>query len=116
MAFNFQTGIVILLIIILIISLTVIGLTLKKGATTNERIIPTCPDFFTLSPSGECIDVRDIAKCPGNITDKHLTMDFNKSPFTGSDALCQKYTWATKCGVAWENLTYGVDKSPCDTS
>lgn len=115
MTINFQTIVVGVLIVILIISLTVIGLTLKKGGTSSERIIPTCPDWWVIDASGVCIDIHDLSKCP-SVGTKHYEMDFNKSPYTGSDGLCQKYTWATKCGVAWENLTYGVDKSPCDTS
>lgn len=112
---NFQLIIVALLIVILIIMLTMIGLALKNGGTSSERIIPTCPDYWTLDASGLCVNSRDLGKCPVQAGNKHLTMDFSQAPFVGSDGICNKYTWANKCGIAWENLTYGISKSPCDT-
>jgi len=115
---NFQTIVVIILIIILIISLTIIGIALKNTKTSQDRVIPACPDYWTIDGSANnvCVNVRNLGTCPAQPGQKFLTMDFNQSPFVGSDELCQKYTWANKCGLSWENINYGVSKSPCDTS
>jgi hypothetical protein len=113
---NFQTIIVIILIIVLIICLTMVGITLKKGGTSTDRIMPTCPDYWTMDASGLCVNTRDLGTCPAAPGQKHLTMDFTQSPYVGSDGTCQKYTWAQKCGQVWENITYGISKSPCDTT
>ena len=115
---NFQTIVVIVLILILIVCLTVIGMTLHKGSTAaGQRIVPACPDYWTIDGSSNmCVNVRNLGTCPPEPGHKFLTMDFNQAPYVGSDAACQKYTWANKCGVSWEGITYGVSKSPCETT
>lgn len=108
---SFQIIIIVIMILLLIVCLTIIGMTLKKGGTANERIIPQCPDYWLMDPSGNsCRNVKQLGTC------QQETMDFSISPFVGTDGTCAKYNWATKCGLAWENITYGVSKSPCDTS
>ena len=42
-------------------------------------------------------------------------MDFTLAPYNGSDSGCQKYKWATSCGVTWDGITSGVI-NPCDPS
>ena len=64
-----------------------------------------CPDYWELSADNHCINPKQLGSCAGPV-------NFNTSLFQGSQGACNKYTWATKCGVAWDGVTYGV-KSPC---
>tara|TARA_B110000285_G_scaffold229599_1_gene294620 strand:- start:3319 stop:3693 length:375 start_codon:yes stop_codon:yes gene_type:complete len=111
-------------IIILIITLIVIGsmLTSAKGSKTWPPIVPECPDYWSITGmdvsgnnTSKCVNVKNLGTCPPNNDDQHLEMDFNVSPFTGDQGTCNKYKWATKCGISWDGITYGVD-NPCQTS
>jgi hypothetical protein len=42
-------------------------------------------------------------------------MNFNGPVYTGSNGSCAKYTWAQKCKVAWDGISYGVD-NPCTSA
>lgn len=116
---GFQKFVLFSAIIILIITLVFIGITLTSAnSTTWPPMTPECPDWWTIDGSGNtatCVNVKDLGTCPPQSGQKHLTMNFNTSPFTGSNGLCSKYNWATKCGVTWDGITYGVN-NPCQTS
>ena len=56
---------------------------------------------------------RKLLKPPNNTT--QYTMNFNQDPFTGTNGDCSKFNWATKCGVTWDGVTYGV-QNPCSTT
>jgi hypothetical protein len=117
---TFQKTVLFSAIIILIICLIFIGIALSQ-ATASETwppMIPECPDYWTIDGSGNattCTNVKDLGTCPPKGNEQHLTMNFNTPAFTGSNELCAKYTWATKCGVTWDGITYGVN-NPCQTS
>jgi len=108
-------------IIILIIALIIIGIFLSSSTNTNwPPMTPDCPDYWTMEQdvSGKnttCVNIKDLGTCPPQSGNKHLTMDFNGSEFTGSNGRCAKYTWAKKCGVSWDGITYGVN-NPCQSS
>jgi hypothetical protein len=42
-------------------------------------------------------------------------MNFNTSAFSGENEDCSIYTWAKRCGVSWDGITYGVT-NPCQTA
>ena len=106
-------------IIILIIALIVIGFALSKSTDDSwPPMVPACPDYWTIDGSGNtatCVNVQNLGTCPPRSGDQFLKMDFNIAPFNGSDGLCNKYTWANKCGISWDGITYGVS-NPCSTS
>jgi hypothetical protein len=55
----------------------------------------TCP-----TPSTSCYNTKqlgDYANCK--------SQDFSTSTYTGSDAVCQKQTWAKGCKVSWDGIT-----------
>ena len=106
-------------IIILIIALIFIGIALSYAE--DERwppMTPECPDYWLVDGSGNnttCINIKDLGTCqPESKDDRHLKMNFNSPAFTGSNEMCAKYTWAKKCGVSWDGITYGVS-NPCQT-
>jgi hypothetical protein len=116
---NFQKNVLISATIILIISLIFIGIALYKAnyGKTWPPMIPTCPDYWQLDKdvsgnSATCTNVKDLGTC--NPQSGHLTMNFNSPLFTGSNSNCAKYTWANKCGVSWDGITYGVT-NPCQS-
>jgi hypothetical protein len=117
---TFQKFILFSAIIILLIILIFVGIALNYA--TNEGtwppIVPECPDYWMIDGSGNnttCINVKDLGTCSPTSGNKHLVMNFNTPAFTGSNELCSKYTWAKKCGVTWDGITYGVT-NPCQTT
>ena len=116
---GFQKLILFIAIVILIIALVFIGIALSYSKDKQwPPMVPECPDYWTVDGSGNnstCINVKDLGTCSASGGDKHLTMNFNNAPFTGSDETCAKYTWAKRCGVSWDGITYGIN-NPCQTS
>jgi hypothetical protein len=117
---TFQKMILYSSIIILIIVLIIIGMVLNTSryGGTWPPVVPDCPDYWILDGSGnnaKCINEKDLGSCPPQNGSKHLIMDFNVQPFTGSDGICHKYKWAKKCNVSWDGITYGVE-NPCQSN
>jgi hypothetical protein len=117
---GFQKIVLYSAIIILIISLVIIGIALSyaKNDQVWPPILPECPDYWIADGSGNnarCINVKDLGTCPATGENKHLQMNFNEGPFVGDDGACAKYTWANRCGVSWDGITYGVT-NPCQSS
>jgi hypothetical protein len=116
---GFQKVVLFSAIIILIIILIVIGIALNYAKNKEwPPMIPDCPDYWIIDGSGNnttCINVKDLGTCPPNSGNKHLVMNFNTSTFTGSQGICNKYKWATNCGLSWDGITYGVN-NPCQTT
>ena len=117
---GFQKIVLYSAIIILIISLVIIGIALSyaKNDQVWPPILPECPDYWIADGSGNnarCINVKDLGTCPATGENKHLQMNFNEGPFVGEDGECAKYTWAKKCDISWDGITYGVS-NPCQTS
>lgn len=115
---SFQKFVLFAAIIILIIALVFIGVSLTYS---NDKqwppMTPQCPDYWLVDGSGNnarCINVKDLGKCRPEMGNKHLMMNFNTPPYTGTNGMCAKYTWAKNCGLAWDGITYGVN-NPCQT-
>lgn len=113
---SFQKIVLIVAIITLIVTLIFIGVTLSYAKNDQwPPMVPDCPDYWMIDGSGnnsKCINVKNLGTCPPQSGEKHLTMDFNTPAYTGSNGTCAKYTWAKKCGITWDGITYGVD-NPC---
>lgn len=84
----------------------------KQSKTVWPPLVGECPDYWLdLSANGsKCINTKNLGTCPNN-----KTMDFTLAPYNGSDSGCQKYKWATSCGLTWDGITSGVI-NPCDPS
>jgi hypothetical protein len=116
---GFQKIVLFSAIIILIIALVIIGIALMYSKNQEwPPMTPECPDYWVVDGSGNnttCINMKDLGNCPARGGNKHLVMNFNTPAFTGSQELCNKYTWANKCSVSWDGITYGV-QNPCQNS
>jgi hypothetical protein len=115
---GFQKIVLIAAIIILIIALIFIGISLMYANNKQSwpPMIPACPDYWQIDGSGNnttCTNVKDLGTC--NSQSGHSVMNFNNAPFNGTNGTCAKYTWANKCGVTWDGITYGVN-NPCQTT
>jgi hypothetical protein len=95
------------MLFILLVSLTIIGFMLSYAK--DEGWPPTvgaCPDYWMLDGT-VCNNVNKtgsstVAGCQAN------------TDFSTMNTACKKYDWATKCGVAWDGITYGYGKTkPC---
>ena len=115
---GFQKFVLFAAIIVLIITLIFIGISLTFSQDENwPPMTPECPDYWVVDGSGNnttCINTKDLGTCQPQGGDKHLKMNFNLPAFSGSNELCSKYTWARRCGLAWDGITYGVD-NPCNS-
>ena len=115
----FQKMVLTAAIVILIIMLVIIGMSLSKASyeDTWPPIVGDCPDYWVdMSGNGEsCFNSHSLGRCNVPTEGEKGTMNFNQSPFTGSDGTCSKYNWATGCGVTWDGITSGIS-NPCDTT
>lgn len=116
---NFQISLLIVAIIVLTIILIFIGMALSKSKQDIDwpPIVGNCPDYWIdLETNGKaCYNTHRLGKCNLPEKDDKNTKDFDTPPFNSSEGLCAKYKWATKCGVTWDGITYGV-KNPCGKS
>jgi len=114
---TFQKIILYSAIIILIITLVIIGMALSNASSSQTwpPMVTQCPDYWIVDGSGICVNTQDLGTCSPSGNDKHLQMDFSTSDYTGSQGPCNKYTWATNCGVTWDGITYGVT-NPCQST
>lgn len=75
-------------------------------------MVGNCPDYFVdiKGDGSNCVNSLSLGTCT-----ETETPDFSKNDFIGSGGNCAKYTWANKCGLTWDGITYGV-QNPCTTS
>jgi hypothetical protein len=116
---NFQSIVLTTAVIVLIIALIIIGILLSyyKAQEQWPPIVANCPDYWTIDGSANlsrCTNVKDLGTCPAQSGDKHLEMDFSAPAFSGANGTCAKYTWAKKCNISWDGITYGVS-NPCSS-
>jgi hypothetical protein len=115
---GFQKSVLIVAVIILVLALVVMAIILSgKSGEEWPPLVSDCPDWWVIDGSGNratCTNVKDLGVCPANSGDKHQVMNFNSAAFTGDNGTCAKYTWANKCKVSWDGITYGVS-NPCST-
>ena len=113
---GFQKTVLIIAIVILIISLVLMALLLGNNSNANwPPTVPSCPDWWIMDGSGnnaKCTNIKDLGICKAQQGETHQSMNFNADMFTGDNGDCAKYTWANKCKVSWDGITYGVE-SPC---
>lgn len=112
---TFQKIVLTTAIISLLIILIIIGMSLSK--TKDEQwppMVGQCPDYW-VDVSGNCVNTHHLGRCNIPTAKDKNAMNFNESPFVGSNELCAKYTWATSCGVTWDGITSGIP-NPCSTS
>jgi hypothetical protein len=115
---NFQKILLFLATLILIIVLVTIGVMLSKTKNAEVKwppVIGQCPDYWIDEKSnGEaCFNAKHLGKCNIPTEENDATMNFNQSPFTGVNGICNKFKWAKSCGVTWDGITSGVS-NPCN--
>ena len=79
-------------------------------------MVASCPDYWIdISGNAQCVNLKDLGTCNSNPgPDGHSTMDFSGDTFSGENGPCAKFTWANKCGVSWDGITYGYgEQNPC---
>ena len=110
---SFQKTILSIAVIVLILALIFISIMLyntKKGEW--PPIVPQCPDWWKASTDSSgniiCKNVKNLGTCSADFNP-------NDATYSGSTGPCNKYTWATGCGISWDGVTYGVD-NPCAIS
>ena len=118
---SFQKAVLTIAIVFLILFLVLIGVGLSNSSSEAvwPPIVGNCPDYWVdLSGNGsECFNSHHLGTCSQYIptSDDKKTMNFNQDPYNGPDGACAKFKWASKCGLTWDGITYGVS-NPCDTT
>ncbi len=105
----FQQTVVLVCVVLLIVILFVVARTMKKH---SDKLVETptigdCPDYWTPLSGGKCKNTNKLGSC--NTDDNNNVMDFSDPTYAGPTGKCQKYQWATRCGVAWD----GLNKTDC---
>lgn len=113
MAGTVQTVILVVAAIGLTISLIVVFLMIRRQNKVKwPPVVAQCPDWWkaTTDSSGKvaCLNVQNLGKCTGAFYP-------DEPQYSGADGLCNKYKWASNCGIQWDGVTYGVD-NPCSAS
>lgn len=107
---TFQKTVLIAALIVLILCMVFIGYSLQTGVKNVwPPNVPICPDYWTVDGSGndyKCLNTQNLGTCGLK------EMSFNTPTYTGSMGMCNKYTWANNCKLAWDGITYGVN-NPC---
>jgi hypothetical protein len=64
-----------------------------------------------------CVNVKKLgnSKCASNGS-KYLVKDFTGANYEGPKGSCEKYKYATDCGISWDGITYGRKDTPCNSS
>jgi hypothetical protein len=87
--------------------------TLAGKAEENwAPIIPDCPDYWEM----DLLDGKPICKNVHQMgTGGEDVMAFDVAPFTGVEAICNKYKWAKSRNLTWDGITYGRSINPCSS-
>ena len=133
MGHTHQTVIIVSFTILLIVLLIFMAIVLKYSDAEKQwpPVVADCPDYWYDSyhdvstgsdpddPDSDDVDPDDPAATGVNIcynvkdlgTCDQKMMNFNQAPYIGVDGDCNKWKWATACGITWDGIT---DGNPCD--
>jgi len=116
----FQQFVLSVAIVVLIIMLIIVGIILSKGSANNGQwppVVSDCPDYWTdVKGNGSgCVNTHSLGKCNLPTKEKDNSMDFDTSPFNTTSGTCEKYKWATNCGITWDGITTGI-QNPCSST
>jgi len=108
---EFRQIVVLVAVVVLIFILAIIGYSLTKMKDVNwPPVTPICPDYWEIDGSGNCMNSKSLGTCKSPQDNK---VNFSADSYLGVNGACNKYKWATKCGVSWDGVTYGAP-NPCD--
>jgi hypothetical protein len=111
---TFQKIVLIIAIILLLLFFVIIGKEMYSSTNSDwTPIVSDCPDYWDImdiSGAFVCSNVHNLGN--GSCSSQ---MDFNTDYYTGTSGTCNKYTWATDCGLEWDGITSGIT-NPCDSS
>ena len=91
---SFLIGVTIQLIILL--GIMAVILSNKNKDQKFPSTISTCPDFYSINPSGMCVMNQSVYSSRQNTCTSVNTQ--NMAPLA-------KKAWAAGCGVAWDGIT-----------
>jgi hypothetical protein len=110
MELNFQKIVLVVAIIVFIVALVFIGIGLNKAKKEKSwpPIVSTCPDYWEDTGNG-CYNKLGLGKCNLPTYDNKNLMNFNVTPYNGSEGTCAKAKWAKECEIVWD----GVSSAKC---
>lgn len=110
---NFQQIVLLVGSIVLILTLIMIGFAMNN-VNKNVKfppVVSSCPDYWKNIGNNECENIQNLGTITSSCSSIPSTMNFSIAPFTGSEADCEKKTWANNCGITWDGITN--NKSIC---
>ena len=115
---SFYTIVIIIAIVILVIALTIIGITLvnKKNNIAFPDYQNTCPDFWTLDSSEQCVSNGINVPLSNKFTESTTHKGVKKSDTSNTNlsinlseenwvSICDKASWGKKYGILWDGVT-----------
>lgn len=108
---NFNSVVLQVATLILIVLLIIIGIAMYYSAKNAEYppVVGECPDYWNVTRKGDkttCTNVLKINPNSVSQTDSCNNVDpVNFKGLTDVDTICNKYKWATNCGIVWDGIT-----------
>lgn len=123
---TFQIVVLTIAIIFLILVLTFFGLMLRKQKVSSSNVFPpqssTCPDFWTIGDSSNCIIPSTVSLNTGNLYNNGVltTATMNTAGFyhdssyntnsinfnaSGWQGVCSWKTWANQNNIVWDGVS-----------
>jgi len=103
---TFQNLVIIIAFVILILSLSLIGMALRRQKYHSDYppVIANCPDYWIDGSGNNGSGCKNNGMSIGNSTCSS-SMDFSKPQWAGERGMCAKYKWATQCNLSWDGIT-----------
>jgi len=109
---NFQRITIIVAGVLLLIFVIILSYVLYKTSSSEKwpPVIPSCPDYWISN-----IDLSNNTVCSYDTVNNYNVGSCSNvnNKIVSNLTSCDKYNWATNCGIVWDVITYGVT-NPCN--
>ena len=101
----FQQIVLVVAGVLLVVALIIMAVIMARSKSNfvYPPVQSECPDYWEMqSVNGvnTCVNTKSLGK-----SSCRSSMDFNVSPWRGSNALCKKQRWARGCDLTWDGVT-----------
>lgn len=110
----FQRIVLVSALVILVICLIFIGIALSRTKLQQwPPVMAQCPDYWDVTTDASGGVICTNTKKLGSKSSEAQCLTKKASEMTSD---CDRYKYATGCGVTWDGITYGMraQPNPCD--
>ena len=102
---NFQRIVLLIAGILFVGFMITIVYSMIKANTIGEwpPVIANCPDNWVMGADGKTCNANGVYKTgTASTCDKIVP---SSSDYSGANGLCEKYKWASSCGINWDGIS-----------